>query len=374
MLGHDMSSIIGEQVREKLIKPFVDIEVCDLSICNRNETDNMATLRRFNCSMKSATIKVERDVMEMYQLKRMWQPPSSAIRNALAGALFRDPIVRANVPPLIKQWRKPIVVDRHAFGDQHLGRDLMVPGPVSLDVRYKSPIGSPYNMQLYDLKDIEGVVAVMSSTDKSIMEFAHACFQFALRRNLPLYLSTKETILKRYDGRFKVIFERLYEKHEPKFKDVRIFQHSLMDDMVARSLGTEGSFVCACKNNDGDIQSGFVARGFGSLGLIDALICPDGRTILADVAHGTVTKHFHRYEAGRETSTNSMATIFTWTKEIRHRVKLDGDTKLVNFARTLEKVVIQLFESGYITKEIVMCVRGLCNVRREDYQNTFRIH
>lgn len=242
----------------------------DVSICNRNETDNMATLRRFDCGIKCASIKVERDVMEMYQLKRMWQSLSSAIRDALAGALFREPTVCANVPPLIKQWRKPIVVARHAFGDQHLGRDLVVPGPVSLDVRYKSHIGSPYNMRLYDFKDTEGVVAMMSNTDKFIMEFAHACFQFALRRNLPLYLSTKETILKRYDGRFKVIFERLYEKHEPRFKDVGIFQHSLMDDMVARSLGTEGRFVCACKTNDGDIQPGFVARGFGSLGLIGA--------------------------------------------------------------------------------------------------------
>ncbi|XP_065309667.1 isocitrate dehydrogenase [NADP] cytoplasmic-like [Dermacentor albipictus] len=382
MLGDDMSRVIWEQVRDKLIAPYVDIDlkVYDLSIGNRNETDNMVTLqardalRRYNCGIKCATITAERDVLEMYQLKRMWQSPNSVIRNALGGALFREPIICANVPPLIKQWRKPIVVARHAFGDQHLGRDFVVPGPGSLDVCYKPDIGSPYRMRVYDFDDTQGVAAVMCNTDKSITEFAYSCFQFALRRNLPLYLSTKETILKKYDGRFKDIFERLYEKkYKPRFKNVGIFfQHRLMDDMVARSLRMEGGFVWACKNYDGDIQSGFVAQGFGSLGLMTSvLICPDGKTLIADVAHGTVTKHFRRYKAGFETSTNSMATIFTWTKGIRHRGKLDGDAKLLDFARTLERVVVDLVESGYMTKDLAMCVKGFGNVRREDYLNTF---
>ncbi|XP_077521678.1 isocitrate dehydrogenase [NADP] cytoplasmic-like [Amblyomma americanum] len=382
MPGDDMARVIWDLVRDNLILPFVDVElkVYDLSISNRNETDNMVTLqardalRRYNCGVKCATITAERDVLEMYQLKRMWQSPNSVIRNSLGGALFREPIICANVPPLVKQWRKPIVVARHAFGDQYIGKDFVVPGPGSLEVSFTPSIGSPYHVQVYEFQDTQGVAAAMCNTDKSITEFAYSCFQFALHRNLPLYLSTKETILKKYDGRFKDIFERLYEKkYKPKFKDQGIFfQHRLTDDMVARSLRMEGGFVWACKNYDGDIQSDFVAQGFGSLGLMTSvLMCPDGKTLVADVAHGTVTKHYRRYKAGLETSTNSMATIYTWTKAIRHRGKLDDNLKLGTFAATLEKAALDLVESGYMTKDLALCVKGFGNVQRQDYLNTF---
>ncbi|XP_037275649.2 isocitrate dehydrogenase [NADP] cytoplasmic [Rhipicephalus microplus] len=382
MQGDDMSRVIWDLVRDKLITPFLDIDlkVFDLSIANRNETDNMVTLqardalRRYNCGVKCATITAERDVLEMYHLKRMWKSPNSVIRNSLGGALFREPIICKNVPPLIKQWRKPIVIARHAFGDMYIGKDFVAPGPGSLEVCYTPNIGSPYNLHVYDFVDTQGVVAAMCNTDKSITEFAYSCFQFALRRNLPLYLSTKETILKKYDGRFKDIFERLYQKkYKPRFKETGIFfQHRLTDDMVARSLRMEGGFVWACKNYDGDIQSDFVAQGFGSLGLMTSvLICPDGKTLIADVAHGTVTKHFRRYKAGLETSTNSMATIYTWTKGIRHRGKLDNNPKLEAFARALEAATLGLVESGCMTKDLALCVKGFGKVQRQDYLNTF---
>ncbi|XP_065298288.1 isocitrate dehydrogenase [NADP] cytoplasmic-like isoform X2 [Dermacentor albipictus] len=382
MPGDDMARIIWDLVRDKLIVPFLDIDlkVYDLSIANRNETDNTVTLQaldalgRYNCGVKCATITAERDVLEMYHLKRMWKSPNSLIRNSLGGALFREPIICANVPPLIKQWRKPIIIARHAFGDENIGKDFVVPGPGSLEVRFTPTIGSPYRVHVFDFNDTHGVVAAMCNTDKSITEFAYSCFQHALSRNLPLYLSTKETILKKYDGRFKEIFERLYQKkYEPSFKDAGIFfQHRLTDDMVARSLRMEGGFVWACKNYDGDIQSGFVAQGFGSLGLMTSvLICPDGKTLIADVAHGTVTKHFRRHEAGLETSTNSMATIYTWTKGIRHRGMLDGSAKLEAFARTLESATLELVESGYMTKDLALCVKGFGNVQRQDYLDTF---
>ncbi|XP_050037007.1 isocitrate dehydrogenase [NADP] cytoplasmic-like [Dermacentor andersoni] len=382
ILGDDMARVIWDLVRDKLIVPFldVDLKVYDLSIANRNETDNMVTLQaldalgRYNCGVKCATITAERDVFEMYHLKRMWKSPNSVIRNSLGGALFREPIICANVPPLIKQWRKPIIIARHAFGDENIGKDFVVPGPGSLEVCFTPTVGSPYHVHVFDFHDTHGVVAAMCNTDKSITEFAYSCFQYALSRNLPLYLSTKETILKKYDGRFKEIFERLYQKkYKPSFRDTGIFfQHRLTDDMVARSLRMEGGFVWACKNYDGDIQSDFVAQGFGSLGLMTSvLICPDGKTLVADVAHGTVTKHFRRHKAGLETSTNSMATIYTWAKGIRHRGKLDGSPKLEAFARTLESATLELVESGYMTKDLALCVKGFGNVQRQDYLNTF---
>ncbi|XP_077523945.1 isocitrate dehydrogenase [NADP] cytoplasmic-like [Amblyomma americanum] len=382
MPGDDMSRVIWDLVRDKLILPYVDIDlkVFDLSIANRNETDNMVTLqardalKRYNCGVKCATITAERDVLEMYQLKHMWQSPNSVIRNSLGGALFREPIICANVPPLVKQWRKPIVVARHAFGDQHIGRDFVVPGPGTLEVSFTPTIGSPYHLQVYEFQDTPGVAAAMCNTDKSITEFAYCCFQFAQRRNLPLYLSTKETILKKYDGRFKDIFERLYQKkYRPRFKEQGIFfQHRLTDDMVARSLRMEGGFVWACKNYDGDIQSDFVAQGFGSLGLMTSVLrCPDSKTLVADIAHGTVTKHYRRHKAGLETSTNSMATIYTWTKGIRHRGKLDDNPKLSLFATTLETAALDLVEAGYMTKDLALCVKGFGNVQRKDYLNTF---
>ncbi|XP_077536099.1 isocitrate dehydrogenase [NADP] cytoplasmic-like [Haemaphysalis longicornis] len=382
MQGDDMSRVIWDLVRDKLVLPFVhaDLKTFDLSIRNRNETENLVTLqardalRTHHVGVKCATITAERDVLEMYQLKCMWKSPNALIRNSLGGALFREPIICANVPPLVKRWRKPIVIARHAFGDQSMGRDFVVPGPGTLEVSFVPDQGSPYSMHVFDFEDTPGVAAAICNTDKSITEFAYTCFQFALRRNFPLYLSTKETILKKYDARFKDIFEHLYtKKYERIFKQQGIFfQHRLMDDMVARSLRMEGGFVWACKNYDGDVQSDFVAQGFGSLGMVTSvLICPDGKTLMADVAHGTVTKHFRRHQAGFETSTNSMATIYTWTKGLHHRGKLDGNSKLVSFAKTLENVALELVESGFMTKDLALCVKGFNNVQRVDYLNTF---
>ncbi|KAK8787390.1 hypothetical protein V5799_022839 [Amblyomma americanum] len=354
MPGDDMSRVIRDLMRDKLILPYVDIDlkVFDLSIANRNETDNMVTLqardalKRYNCGVKCATITAERDVLEMYQLKHMWQSPNSIIRNSLRGALFREPIICANVPPLVKQWRKPIVVARHA--------DFVVPGPGTLEVSFTPTIGSPYHVRVYEFQDTPGVAAAMCNTDKSITEFAYCCFQFAQRRNLPLYLSTKETILKKYDGRFKDIFERLYPKN-----------------VQAEVQGTRNIFPAPPNGRHGS-KSDFVAQGFGSLGLMTSVLrCPDSKTMVADIAHGTVTEHYRRHKAGLETSTHSMATIYTWTEGVRHRGKLDGNPKLGIFANALEMAAIDLVETGCMTKDLALCVKGFGNVQRKDYLNTF---
>lgn len=380
--GDDMARVVWELVREKLILPYVDadIKAFDLSIENRNVSDDKVTLdatralKIYNVGVKCATITAEKDVLGMYHLKRMWQSPNAAIRNSLGGALFREPIICRNIPPLIKRWQKPIIIARHAFGDQYSGKDFVVPGPGSLEIRYTPVLGSPYHIKVCDFDDTLGVAACMYNTDKSITEFAFSCFQFALQRNYPLYLSTKETILKKYDGRFKDIFERLYEKkYKRRFLEKKItFQHRLMDDMVARSLRMEGGFVWACKNYDGDIQADFVAQGFGSLGLMTSiLVCPDGKTLISEAAHGTVTKHYKRHKAGLETSTNSLSSVYAWTKGLAHRGKLDGNAKLIAFARTLEGVCLETVESGYMTKDLALCVKGFGGVERADYLNTF---
>ncbi|CAN7952062.1 isocitrate dehydrogenase [NADP] cytoplasmic [Ixodes scapularis] len=380
--GDDMARVVWDLVREKLILPYVDMDLkaFDLSIENRNQTNDLVTLeatealKLYNVGVKCATITAEKDVLEMYHLKRMWKSPNSAIRNALGGALFREPIVCRNIPPLVKQWRKPIIIARHAYGDQYKGKDFVVPGPGVLEIRYTPVTGSPYHIKVHEFEDTLGVAAAMFNTDKSITEFAYSCFQFALQRNYPLYLSTKETIMKKYDGRFKDIFERLYDKkYKPRFLEKNIyFQHRLMDDMVARAMRMEGGFVWACKNYDGDVQADFVAQGFGSLGLMTSvLICPDGKTLVTEAAHGTVTKHYRRHKAGLETSTNSLSSVYSWTKGLAHRGKLDDNSKLIAFARALERVCMETVESGYMTKDLALCVKGFGNVERPDYLNTF---
>ncbi|XP_064472740.1 isocitrate dehydrogenase [NADP] cytoplasmic-like [Ornithodoros turicata] len=380
--GDDMARVVWDLVREKVVLPFVnvDLKAFDLSIENRNQTNDIVTLeatdalRIYNVGVKCATITAEKDVLEMYHLKRMFKSPNAAIRNCLGGAIFREPIVCKNVPPLVKQWRKPIIIARHAFGDQYNCRDFVVPGPGSLEIRYTPVTGSPYHINVCEFDDTLGVAAAMYNTDRSITEFAYSCFQYALQRSYPLYLSTKETILKKYDGRFKDIFERLYEKkYKPRFAEKSIyFQHRLMDDMVARSLRMEGGFVWACKNYDGDIQADFIAQGFGSLGLMTSvLICPDGKTLVSEGAHGTVTKHYRRHKAGLETSTNSMSSVYAWTRGLTHRGKLDGQHKLVAFAKALERVCVETVEAGFMTKDLALCVKGFGNVERKDYLNTF---
>ncbi|KAH6938487.1 hypothetical protein HPB50_010006 [Hyalomma asiaticum] len=382
MRGDDMARVVWDLVRERLIQPYVDadLQVFDLSIEHRNQTNDMVTLeaaealKTHNVGVKCATITAEKDVLEKYHLKRMWMSPNAAIRNALGGAVFREPIVCRNIPPLVKQWRKPIIIARHAFGDQYNGKDFVVPGPGTLQIKYSPTIGAPYNVDIYDFDDTLGVAAAMCNTDRSITEFAYCCFQFALQRGYPLYLSTKETIMKKYDGRFKGIFELLYQKkYKSRFMEKGIFfQHRLMDDMVARSLRMEGGFVWACKNYDGDIQSDFIAQGFGSLGLMTSvLICPDNKTTMTEAAHGTVTKHYRRHTAGLETSTNSLSSVYTWTKGLAHRGKLDGNAKLIAFARCLERVCLDTVESGFMTKDLASCVKGFGKVDRRDYLNTF---
>lgn len=377
-----MTRIIWDLIKEKLILPFLDIElhVYDLGIENRDKTNDQVTIdcaeaiKKYNVGIKCATITPDEKRVEEFKLKQMWKSPNGTIRNILGGTVFREPILCKNIPRLVTCWEKPIIIGRHAHGDQYKATDMIVPGAGKLTLTFTpSGGGKPIEHVVHEYKGA-GVALAMYNTDESIVDFAHSSFKFALDRGYPLYLSTKNTILKKYDGRFKDIFQEIYEKeYKPKFEAKGIwYEHRLIDDMVAYAMKSEGGFVWACKNYDGDVQSDSVAQGYGSLGLMTSvLICPDGKTVEAEAAHGTVTRHFRMYQQGKETSTNPIASIFAWSRGLMHRAKLDNNTVLDDFAKKLEEVCVETIESGFMTKDLAICIKGMNNVKRSDYLETF---
>lgn len=382
MQGDEMTRIIWDTIKSKLILPFVelDIKFYDLGIEKRDETNDQITveaanaIKKYNVGIKCATITPDEKRVEEFSLKKMWRSPNGTIRNILGGTVFREAIICKNVPRLVPGWVKPIVIGRHAYGDQYKAVDIKTPGPGKLQLVYTPEGGQPEVHEVFNFPEEGGVAMAMYNTTKSISDFAHSSMKYALNKGWPLYLSTKNTILKAYDGKFKDVFQEIYEKHyEAEFKAKGIwYEHRLIDDMVAFALKTEGGYVWACKNYDGDVQSDSVAQGFGSLGMMTSvLVCPDGKTIEAEAAHGTVTRHYRFHQQGKETSTNSVASIFAWTRGLMHRGKLDENKDLVLFAETLERVCVDTIESGHMTKDLAICMKGLANVSRPDYLNTF---
>ncbi|MFN8722153.1 MAG: NADP-dependent isocitrate dehydrogenase [Rhodospirillales bacterium] len=365
--GDEMTRIIWQWIKDKLILPHLDIDLkyFDLGIESRDKTDDKITIdaaeaiKRYGVGVKCATITPDEARVTEFGLKKMWRSPNGTIRNILGGTVFREPIICKNVPRLVPGWTRPIVIGRHAFGDQYRATDVKLPGPGKLTMTFAPAGGGP--VQAWEIFDFDGggVAMGMYNTDESITGFARACFNYALSRNYPLYLSTKNTILKAYDGRFKDIFAEVYESE---FKDRYAkagltYEHRLIDDMVAAALKWEGGFVWACKNYDGDVQSDTVAQGFGSLGLMTSvLLTPDGKTVEAEAAHGTVTRHFREYQKGKETSTNPIASIFAWTQGLTYRGQFDGTPDLVRFSKTLEKVCVDTVESGKMTKDLAILV------------------
>jgi isocitrate dehydrogenase len=380
MDGDEMTRVIWAWIKEKLIVPYLDlkIEYFDLGIEYRDKTDDQVTIdsaeatKKYNVAIKCATITPDEARVEEFKLKQMWKSPNGTIRNILGGTVFREPIIIKNIPRLVPGWTKPIVIGRHAFGDQYRATDFVVPGPGTFEIIYTPKNGGEKKvMKVFDYPG-PGVGLGMYNTDESITDFAHASFQYALQKGWPLYLSTKNTILKKYDGRFKDIFQAIYEKdYKAKFEEKKIwYEHRLIDDMVAYAMKTDGGFVWACKNYDGDVQSDSLAQGFGSLGLMTSvLLAPDGKTIEAEAAHGTVTRHYREHQKGRETSTNPIASIFAWTRGLAHRGKLDNNDALVKFTDALEKACIQTVENGAMTKDLAICLHGN-NVRRHQYLST----
>ncbi|XP_028393930.1 isocitrate dehydrogenase [NADP] cytoplasmic-like [Dendronephthya gigantea] len=383
MQGDEMTRIIWDLIKEKLILPYVDvkIEFFDLGIESRDATNDEITIqaaeaiRKCNVGIKCATITPDEKRVEEFKLKKMWKSPNGTIRNILGGTVFREPILCKNIPRLVKGWEKPIIIGRHAHADQYKATDFVVPGSGNLELVYKPANGGePIIYQIHNYKDGGGVAMGMYNTDESIRGFAHSSFQFALQRKYPIYMSTKNTILKKYDGRFKDIFQEIYESdYKSKFEAASLwYEHRLIDDMVAYALKSEGGFVWACKNYDGDVQSDSVAQGYGSLGLMTSvLVCPDGKTVESEAAHGTVTRHYRLHQQGKETSTNPVASIFAWTRGLDHRGKLDGNKALRSFCSTLEEACIETIESGFMTKDLAGCIKGIQNVVRSDYLNTF---
>jgi len=364
--GDEMTRIIWEWIRERLIKPYLDIELdyYDLGVENRDATDDQVTIdsahaiQKYGVGVKCATITPDEARVEEFGLKKMWKSPNGTIRNILGGVIFREPIVIQNVPRLIPGWTKPIVVGRHAFGDQYKATDFKVPGKGKLTMKWQGEDGQVIEHDVFDFPDA-GVAMGMYNLDASIRDFAHASMNYALNRKWPLYLSTKNTILKAYDGRFKDIFADVFESEfKELFKQAEIvYEHRLIDDMVASALKWHGEFVWACKNYDGDVQSDQVAQGFGSLGLMTSvLMTPDGKTIEAEAAHGTVTRHYRMHQQGKATSTNPIASIFAWTGGLKFRGKFDGTPDVTRFAEELEKVCIETVESGAMTKDLALLV------------------
>ncbi|NUR45187.1 MAG: NADP-dependent isocitrate dehydrogenase [Sphingomonas sp.] len=364
--GDEMTRIIWQWIRERLIQPYLDVELLyyDLSVENRDATDDQVTIDAANAikqhgvGVKCATITPDEARVEEFHLKKMWKSPNGTIRNILGGCIFREPIVISNVPRLIPGWTDPIVVGRHAFGDQYRATDFKVPGPGKLTMTWVGENGEKLEFDVFDFPG-SGVAMGMYNLDDSIRDFAHACFNYSLGRGWPLYLSTKNTILKAYDGRFKDIFQDIYDsEYKAKFAEAGIeYQHRLIDDMVASALKWSGKFVWACKNYDGDVQSDQVAQGFGSLGLMTSvLMTPDGKTVEAEAAHGTVTRHYRMHQQGKATSTNPIASIFAWTGGLKYRGKFDDTPEVVRFAETLERVCIETVEAGQMTKDLAILV------------------
>src|ERR687896_1157670 len=365
--GDEMTRVIWQVIKDKLILPYLDVDLqyYDLSIQKRDETDDQITvdaanaIKQHGVGVKCATITPDEARVEEFGLKKMWRSPNGTIRNILGGVIFREPIIMSNVPRLVPGWTKPIVVGRHAFGDQYRATDFRFPGEGTLTVTFTPKDGSaPIEHGVFQSPGA-GVALAMYNLDESIRDFARASMNYGLQRGYPVYLSTKNTILKAYDGRFKDLFAEVFESEfKDKFDSAGItYEHRLIDDMVAASLKWEGGYVWACKNYDGDVQSDTVAQGFGSLGLMTSvLLTPDGKTVEAEAAHGTVTRHYREHQKGNETSTNSIASIFAWTRGLAHRGKLDNNSQLIKFCTTLEKVCIDTVESGFMTKDLALLV------------------
>ena len=366
MDGDEMTRIIWEFIKQKLILPYLDIplEYYDLGIEERDKTNDQVTIDAANATLKHgvavkcATITPDEERVEEFNLKKMWRSPNGTIRNILGGVVFRAPIICQNVPRLVPGWNKPIVVGRHAFGDQYRATDFKFPGKGKLFMKFVSDDGEEIEHEVFDAPS-SGIALGMYNLDQSIIDFARASMNYGLKMNWDVYLSTKNTILKAYDGRFKDLFQKVYEEEfEEQFKKINIiYEHRLIDDMVACALKWSGGFVWACKNYDGDVQSDTVAQGFGSLGLMTSqLMTPDGKIVEAEAAHGTVTRHYRAHQRGEETSTNSIASIYAWTGGLKHRAKLDNNEQLKKFSETLEKVVIDTVESGNMTKDLAILV------------------
>jgi len=364
--GDEMTRIIWEMIRERLILPYLDIDLkyFDLSIQNRDETDDQITIDAANAikehgvGVKCATITPDEARVEEFDLKKMWRSPNGTIRNILNGTVFREPIIMGNVPRYVPGWENPIIVGRHAFGDQYKATDLKIPGPGTVKLVYTPKGGAPEEHEIFEFEG-PGVAMGMYNLDESIEGFARACFNYGLAKNYPVYMSTKNTILKQYDGRFIEIFQRIFDAEFKAEFDKRDlwYEHRLIDDMVAQAIKSKGGFVWACKNYDGDVQSDIVAQGFGSLGLMSSvLLTPDGKCVEAEAAHGTVTRHYREHQKGNPTSTNPIASIFAWTRGLHYRGKFDGNEPLVTFAQTLENVCIQTVEAGHMTKDLALLV------------------
>jgi isocitrate dehydrogenase len=365
--GDEMTRIIWKQIREQLVLPYLDVnlEYYDLSIQYRDETDDQVTIdaanaiKRHGVGVKCATITPDEARVEEFGLKKMWRSPNGTIRNILGGVVFREPIIMSNVPRLVPGWTKPIIIGRHAHGDQYKATDFVTPGPGKLTVTFTPEDGSaPMEFHVADYPG-GGVAMAMYNYDDSIRDFARASFRYGLARNYPVYLSTKNTILKAYDGRFKDLFAEIFEtEFAEQFKAAGLtYEHRLIDDMVAAAMKWEGGYVWACKNYDGDVQSDTVAQGFGSLGLMTSvLMTPDGNTVEAEAAHGTVTRHYRQWQKGEKTSTNPIASIFAWTGGLKHRGKLDGTPAVTEFAETLERVCVETVEGGQMTKDLALLI------------------
>tara|TARA_B100001059_G_scaffold118035_1_gene118229 strand:+ start:3701 stop:4927 length:1227 start_codon:yes stop_codon:yes gene_type:complete len=378
--GDEMTRIIWKFIKEQLILPYIDLNIkyYDLGIKNRDFTDDQVTvdaanaIKKFNVGIKCATITPDEERVKEYTLKKMWRSPNGTIRNIVGGTVFREPIIMENVPRYVQGWTKPICIGRHAFGDQYKATDIVTHGKGKLTMTFIPENGEKSkSWEIYNFQE-DGVAMGMYNIDSSIYGFARSCMNRALNKKWPLYLSTKNTILKAYDGRFKDIFQEVFENEfEEKFKSKKItYEHRLIDDMVAAAMKWNGGFVWACKNYDGDVQSDTVAQGFGSLGLMTStLVTPDGLTMEAEAAHGTVTRHFREHQKGNQTSTNPIASIFAWTRGLEHRGKLDNNNELINFCNTLEKVCIQAVEKGNMTKDLAVLIHGT-KLNSENYLNT----
>jgi isocitrate dehydrogenase len=364
--GDEMTRIIWDFIKKKLILPYLDIDLkyYDLGIEERDRTDDQITvdaaeaIKKYGVGVKCATITPDEARVEEFGLKQMWRSPNGTIRNILGGVIFREPIICKNVPRLVPGWTQPIVVGRHAFGDQYRATDFLFPGKGKLTMKFVGEDGTVIERDVFDAPGA-GVTMAMYNLDQSIIDFARASMNYGLVKGWPVYLSTKNTILKAYDGRFKDLFQKVYEEEfEDKFKAAGIhYEHRLIDDMVASAMKWSGGYVWACKNYDGDVQSDTVAQGFGSLGLMTSvLMTPDGKTVEAEAAHGTVTRHYRQHQQGKETSTNSIASIYAWSGGLKHRAKLDNNAALQTFAETLEKVTVQTVEDGYMTKDLALLV------------------
>jgi isocitrate dehydrogenase len=364
--GDEMTRIIWDLIKKKLVLPYLDIDLhyYDLSMENRDATDDKVTveaaeaIKKYGVGVKCATITPDEARVKEFNLKKMWKSPNGTIRNILGGVIFREPIICQNVPRLVPGWTQPIVVGRHAFGDQYKATDFLFPGKGTLTIKFVGEDGKVIEHEVFKAPSA-GVAMAMYNLDDSIRDFARASMNYGLGRKYPVYLSTKNTILKAYDGRFKDLFQEVFDaEFADKFKAAGItYEHRLIDDMVASSLKWSGGYVWACKNYDGDVQSDTVAQGFGSLGLMTSvLFTPDGKTVEAEAAHGTVTRHYREHQKGKSTSTNSIASIFAWTRGLAHRAKLDGNDKLAKFALTMEKVCVDTVEQGFMTKDLALLV------------------